>query len=355
MLRILNQDNRILTKEALRFGKVKTDQTRLAMLRREYKLDDVVSEGKTEFERLLLLKKWVRSRWNHGWDHTPLEPPADAHVILKHADRGETFTCGTYSLVLRECYLSLGYQARVLGIHTRYSEFPKNPHNFGHCVTEVWSNDFRKWVVMDADKNCHYEKDGVPLGALEIRRAWLQREEEKVRLVLDTPKYVVPKKSPPSLPEWTEEEMVRQFRIFGSHKTLPYYHYIQINNNSLGMPVTRWTDRYSPPQLILNGKPHPHNVRYVDREIDFNWPVNQTHMSLECRSKKTLDRFLKARLTHSMPDFQEFQVKIDYGSWSVTRDRFLWELKPGFNRLACKAVNTFRVEGPESFVKVEYR
>ena len=34
-----------------------------------------------------------------------------------------------------------------------------------HSVTEIWSNQHRKWVMLDPTSNMYLEKDGVPLNA----------------------------------------------------------------------------------------------------------------------------------------------------------------------------------------------
>jgi len=354
MLRIVGLNNPVIGIEELKIGQVKTSEEKLEKwkrLREDFKLDEVVAQGKTEFERILLLKRWVRSRWNHGWNNT--KPPLDAYEILKHAEKGETFTCGYYALVLSECCLSFGYQTRRLGIRVRDTEFPANPQNHGHVVAEVWSNDFSKWVLMDADKNCHYEREDVPLSALEIREAWLNGEEDKVKQILDEPHFVVPTRCE-AIPEWDSEELKRQFLIFGRHKTMPFYHYLEVTENGVGKPRVRWTDRHSPPQLIYNGKPHPQNATYVDRKTDFDWTINRTHIALECKRSDAFDNYLTVKLTHSMPDFKEFRTKIDAGPWERAESTFTWQLKLGLNRITCRAMNIFGVEGPESFVEVEY-
>ena len=69
LVRIVDFENPIIGEEELKFGKIRTSKERLEVLRRlreDFKLDEVVAPGRTEFEKLLLLKRWVRSRWNHG-------------------------------------------------------------------------------------------------------------------------------------------------------------------------------------------------------------------------------------------------------------------------------------------------
>jgi len=354
IVRIVEHENPVITKEELKFGKIRTFKERLESLRRlrvDFNLDMIIADGNTEFEKLLLLKRWVRSRWNHGWNNT--NPPWDAYEILKRAESGETFTCGYYSFVLCECYRSLGYPSRRLSIRVEDTEFPSNPFNFGHTITEVWSNEFRKWIVMDADLNCYYEKDGIPLSALEIRQAWLSGEEERVKQVLDDPKLVIPERCEVNPLLDDPEELKRQFLIFTQHKTMPYYHYIEIIDNYLGMPKIRWCDKHSPPQLMCNGKPYPRDAVYVDRKDDFDWQINRVQISLEFKTKNVVENMLYVKLVHSMPDFDHFEAKIDAGAWRTVKNRFIWNLKQGTNRLSCRAVNIFGVKGPESYVVVE--
>jgi len=356
LIRIVDFENPVLTERELRFGKFRTPEHRLNELKRlrtDFKLDKVVADGKTEFEKFLLLKRWVRSRWNHGWNNS--NPPLNAYEILKRAEKGETFTCGYYSHVLCECYRSLGYPSRRLSIKVNDTEFPANPFNYGHTITEVWSNEFCKWIVMDADLNCYYEKDGIPLSALEIRRAWLKGKVDEVKQVTDEPKFVIPKRCEANPLLDNEEELKRQFLIFSSYKTMPYYHYIEIIDNFLGMPKIRWCDRYSPPQLMCNGKPYPQDALYVDDVRDFNWQINRVNIALKCKGRKVVNNMVKVKLSHSMPDFAYFEVKFDAGPWKPFKNKFIWELKFGTNRLTCRAVNIFGVRGPESYVVVEYK
>ena len=44
-----------------------------------------------------------------------------------------------------------------------------------HSVTEMWSNQHRKWVMFDPTSNMTLETNGVPLNAWEIRQEWFYR------------------------------------------------------------------------------------------------------------------------------------------------------------------------------------
>ena len=52
-----------------------------------------------------------------------------------------------------------------------------------HGINEIWSNKFHKWFLSDAKYNHHFEKDGIPLSALEIRDEYLKNKAADVVLV----------------------------------------------------------------------------------------------------------------------------------------------------------------------------
>ncbi len=147
-------------------------QAKLATLREKYGLAGVVAPGKTEIEKMALLRSWVKSRWKH----TPpnIFPRWDALEILDLAAKGEKFYCVQSSILLMQCMQAVGWQARKLEIHDSTGN--------DHSVIEVWSDDFDKWVIMDADFNAHYERAGIPLGALEMHQAWLARKIDDIEV-----------------------------------------------------------------------------------------------------------------------------------------------------------------------------
>src|SRR5947209_7806436 len=108
-------------------------------------------------------------------------PPWDAHIILESKDQADCLTmCTHYAAVFTQCCLALGWNAR----HCILDH---------HCVAEVWVDQHRKWVMMDAgnskeraDVGLHFERDGVPLSALELHLAHQSGKTEGV-IVCFTP------------------------------------------------------------------------------------------------------------------------------------------------------------------------
>lgn len=71
-----------------------------------------------------------------------------------------------------QCSLSLGWYSRKLSVDVDHDIEEKDMH---HGVADIWSNQFKKWYIIDPMNNLHYEKDGLPLSALEIRSEYLKK------------------------------------------------------------------------------------------------------------------------------------------------------------------------------------
>ena len=138
------------------------DEKVLRPLRNREGLDKVVTGAKTDTEVFLQLMEWVRSQWSPG--RPDPYPPIDAIAILDKIRRGETGGfCAQYCFVLVQCLQSLGYKARYVTIK-------------GHEVTEVWSPELSKWVMLDPLYELYVTKGLTPLSVLEIHNMIIQGE-----------------------------------------------------------------------------------------------------------------------------------------------------------------------------------
>lgn len=74
---------------------------------------------------------------------------------------GVTAICLYSNRALIGALLAFGHQARHININSEAVS--------GHEVTEVWSNEFNKWIYMDATRDYYYfdKKTGAPLNPLE--------------------------------------------------------------------------------------------------------------------------------------------------------------------------------------------
>jgi len=140
---------------------------KLAELKRLYDFDEYVKKGEDEFERMALLMQWTFDNVRYGGakQYTELR---NALTILKKAKEGTPFWCGNISAVYMQCSLALGWTSRYV--------LMRNPKGEGHISNDVWSNQFRKWVMIDATWNVYIEKAGIPLSFIEIRDEWIKNQ-----------------------------------------------------------------------------------------------------------------------------------------------------------------------------------
>ena len=95
--------------------------------------------------------------------------------------RRRTGHCLSCNLTLMAACLAMGYPSRWVNIETRST--------YGHEVVEVWSNDFNKWVFMDATRDYYiYDPDtGIPLNLVEINDRLQEIIPRHVRLGIPHP------------------------------------------------------------------------------------------------------------------------------------------------------------------------
>ena len=150
---------------------------RIERLKQRYNLEEVVAGESDEWKRILLLRHWIRANIEIE-NVTPAETRGDPFAILDSALQGGRFHCTHFSRVLHAVLNSFGYVTRRLGCGPGLID--DGGH---HGVNEVWVNKLSKWVIVDAKYDSHFEKDGVPLSALEIRDLiWKGEKESIVRI-----------------------------------------------------------------------------------------------------------------------------------------------------------------------------
>jgi hypothetical protein len=150
-------------------------------LRRRFAFGETVKGIEDEFERMLRLRHWIFKTLKV--DPTKPSPTMDAISILAQGPSGGPFECSHAMIAQNAVMNSMGYVARCL------QPGPGQEENTyiaagNHGVNEIWSNKHRKWFISDAEFDGHFEKEGVPLSALEIRDEYLKNAGKDVDLVV---------------------------------------------------------------------------------------------------------------------------------------------------------------------------
>ena len=152
---------------------------RFQALREKYQIDTLFHGEQDEFKRQLMLRHWIRSII-HISDFEPSYPGDEMpENILDEALKGQGYHCGHYMIVQNAVMNAYGYVTRCLGAGPGVKDGPDGHHG----INEVWSNKFSKWYLSDAKYNHHFEKNGVPLSAIEIHEEYLKNKVADVVLV----------------------------------------------------------------------------------------------------------------------------------------------------------------------------
>jgi len=325
------------------------DEKRLAALRKEYKLDEVVASARDEFEAMVLLRNWTRSQFRRV-DYQFLMRNFDVLQILKgnirntagapHNPATQFRPCHFFPLFYSQVLLSMGYQPRLV----RISHAEERGYN-GHGMTEVWSNQFRKWITMDPDLNIYYEKDGIPLNLVEVHNERYSKEPLAVKIV-------------PGVHTSADFDLSK---IPDIKEMIRYHSYVQIvdmrndwmtNHYFRGHPKRSdraslfWVDDKMPP--VFNFSTKTSNVN------DFYWTLNQTEIWV--RKEGNMGSQASLAFKTFTPNFKHFEIIIDDAKKVIsTEPLYVWDLNPGRNTLSVRSVNQSGVPGIQSWVVFEVR
>jgi hypothetical protein len=91
-----------------------------------------------------------------------MESQWDAQRILQAVwnDATAGFICDAFAATYVSACISTGLQARMLHLGDGYGR--------GHYATEIWSDDYGKWVFMDPLYGVYFTAESVHLSALEL-------------------------------------------------------------------------------------------------------------------------------------------------------------------------------------------
>ncbi len=334
----------------------------LQKLREWYDLDEVVKDGKSELEKLLLLSTWVYDRVHqaplrsgkqqqaYGIDERtthwlPNNALWELDMIRRgygHLERHGGRHCHQYAHIFVGCCQALGYMARPL-LMTRMF-----PPSGGHCFPEVWSNEYDKWVLIDPTSNvCYIRDDGVPMNTREIRAAQFDESLYKTISLVPCQVYATQlRKGETGVPEGAQS-CPKGYEAFS----------IWLRNNSMDEPAPypiwdgvhsfRWDGRlwYQDPRVRF----FPEFSYNTSRWDDMYWGINECFIQSQYLTPGTV----RVVLSHNVPYFSHYEVTTDKGSSATEHTgNFTWQLHNGENTLEVEAVSLHGVRGPASSLKI---
>ena len=316
------------------------DNPKLTDLRQRYHLDEVIAPGKDEFEKQVRLVDWVNHRFKKFG-----KPSAAVHgalQILPAIDEGNSFFCTQYGEVMVSAAASLGWVDRPLALRRPDS------HGSGsteHTSTEIWSNQYRKWIVLDPTFAMYFEKDGVPLSAYEFRQEWFLRDSKDVTFVLDNGAKRYHKSD---MPVFRGRYPGFGDLVLDPGATNVYGFIGYVPNTNLLDAGPDYGQMFITKDSICDGTKWHERLNPADPAHDPYFPIDQAALTL-IPNGAAVDVSVKT-LT---PNFKTFMSRTDGGEWKRVAADFTWPVHSGANRLEVKSVNLFGIDGPASTAEMK--
>lgn len=318
---------------------------RLKELRERYRLEEVIASGQDEFDRQVRLMDWTHRQFKRFGQ--PSSSARGALEILGAIEQGHRFFCSQYGQLLASASASLGWVDRLLALR-RHQGANRNGGSTEHTTTEIWSNQYAKWIMLDPTSNLYVEKEGVPLNAWEIRQEWFHREGKDLVFVVGAERRRYRKSDLPIV--------VDHFAEFGDLTFDPdepdKYGFIgYIPNTDLMDSAFEYGTMFITKDALCDGTKWHLRDLPMNPATDPYFPMGQAAISLTPTTHATLTVGLRT-LT---PNFQRFEVRRDQGDWVASTNNWAWDLHPGTNRLECRTVNSFGILGPPAEAEVVVR
>lgn len=310
----------------------------------KYQLDLIIHGEEDEFKRILLLRHWIKTIIAINDHGDPYPGSGNAEAILDAALKGQGFHCGHFMIVQNAIMNAFGYVTRTLGAGPGIEGGPDGHHG----TNEIWLNKYHKWFLSDAKYDHHFEKDGIPLSALEVRNEYLKNKAADIVMVKG-PGRTLTDIDPDN---GTSKEQYAQtftwiawqgyndmFSAWPDHKEL----------------LVMYNDEYFKTHTwIWDGKPHwaydkPEFIKLVNKADSIYWTPNV----ITCRIKFDGDE-ASFSLLSATPNLKEYELKFQpAGEWIKVEDSFNLKLKRDHYELALRAVNLAGIAGPEYRVVIK--
>lgn len=314
---------------------------KLAELREHYGLEKVIAPGKDEFERQLLLLDWTHHQFKKFG--TPSSPAKGALQILDAISQGHTFFCAHYAQVFVSAAASLGWVDRELAL--RRHQGGAKDGSTEHSSTEIWSNQYGKWVMLDPTSNMYLEKDGVPLNAFEIRQEWFYSEGKDLVFVIGKERKKYRKSDLPIF--------LGRFAGFGDLAVSPdeldkYGFTAYIPNTDLMDAREDYGKMFIVKDKLCEGTRWHERTVPANPAVDPYFPIDQAALTMRVTNGK-----LEAELKTLTPNFDRYEVQFDGHGWEACSDRVVWNVHLGMNRIEARTVNKFGIAGRISVAEME--
>jgi len=341
---VVNVDNPKFIPNTVFTGSEDLTSPKFNHLIEKYQLDTIFHGETNEFKRILLLRHWIKSEIKIEDFGDPYPGGGYVEKILDAALKGQGFHCGHFLKVQNAIMNAYGYVTRTLGAGPGVKGGPDGHHG----INEIWLNDYNKWFLSDAKYDHHFEKNGIPLSALEIRDEYLKNKAADIIMV----------KGPERIPIDVDPET-------GTSKERSAQTYTWVEFHGHNDMFTVWPDYkqtiimydddfYRNHIWIRNGKPnwtydHPEFLKLVQDRNAIEWTPNTIASKVTIKGNKAT-----IELVSDTPNLKEYQMKeLPSETWKKVDKQIDIKLKKKKYELVFRIMNLAGVTGPEHRVVID--
>jgi len=324
-------------------------------LKETYQLDTIFHGEKDEMKRILLMRDWINKHIKINNDG-PYPGDGSVESILDEASKGNGFHCGHFTAVQNAIMNAYGYVARCLlaDIGVPVDLIEGGGH---HAINEIWLNSYNKWFMSDAKYNCHFEKKGIPLSALEIRDEYFKNKGLYITLVKG------PNRIPTGFYQELKDSSKRELESRGKELFARIYTWLswgKYNNRYANWPKTKTDymivyedDYFKNHTWLWDGKPlWAYNTEYMNRVKDrkaIEWTPNTIASKVSITGTEA-----RIELYSITPNLKTYQMKeMPDGNWKDVSNAVEVALKKDKNEIVFRTVNLAGVTGPEHKIIIE--
>ncbi len=309
-------DSTILVNSNYEFTHELYTEPRVLELRKQENLDSVIDGCKTDIEIFERLTVWARKQFEPGTpDPYPLSNGLDILKDIRSKKTGGF--CGQYTYLLADALKSFGF------FDVRYVEIWKDPQT-SHFLLEAWSNQFRKWILLDPlYASTIVDKQNQLMSAWNVRAVVARGEESFLKR-----NWLAGESEVPRAPD---------------SNYFPLYRLVAVSlRNNLAAMGHPWTIKERERDFLAMASPFlkGNYLSVSNREADFQAARNLCLIQSR-KSKSGTEIHLSNAGTTA--HFNYFEVKFDSGDWQKSEPDFA--VAGEINVIQCRTVNKMEIRG----------
>lgn len=341
---VVKVDNPVYKPNTVFTGSEDLSSPKFNQLIEKYQLDTIFHGEVDEFKRIILLRHWIKKHITIDLKNPHFSGEGYVQGILDAALLGEGFHCGHFATVQNGILNAYGYTTRFLGAG------PGVPREFDghHGTNEVWLNQYNKWMLIDAKYEHHFEKEGIPLSALEIRDEYLKNKAADVVML----------KGLEQIPTDYDTEIGEHKEAFA--QTFTWITYQGNCNFFTSWPnhkeIVLWykDDFFRNNTWMRGGKPHwaynhPEMVNLTESRDAIEWTPNTIASEVKIEGN-----LVKVKLISDASNFKVYQMKeLPSDEWNRVNKDVVLKLTDKKHEFLFRRVNLGNVPGPNHKIVIQ--